>query len=430
MSITIDNRPAIPFHPLDLTAEPPEDNKSNFCIGLIQVNNRVLTPADSAIGDMILGVPFLRNVYTVMAYTPPNSVGSFPSPNDSAVRNTHINPRLGLMSLTNPTRALDEFNTVRVLNKPISSGTSSSNTTSMNNTKTVNIGGAKLSMGVVVLLGLMSFIAFCGFLFLMRWLCMRQKFRRGQVPMGSEHDAGVIDQKTAYSLVRGFGNEAPGALSEDALREIRFRAHMRKEKSSYSTVSSGRTRVESLSLGKQYGEEGEDDVQDEFGISKRVSGDEEVVWDPRTGLDWGDDTPAQPGKGPVGEMDVTVDQDHSEAHHSATSWKEYPAVSHRPQYSGPEFIVPFQHRPQKSVVVPLLSAQHHDQEVCTDEIRPVAVDESHDQGSPYSATAIVPPPLPSDRYFLQEPSDFELGILPNTSMAGVGTASRTSKGWI
>jgi hypothetical protein len=292
----------------------------------------------------------------------------------------------------------------------------------------VNIGGVKLSMGVVILLGLISFIAFCGFLALM-WT-LYQKFRRGQSSMKSEHEAGVVDQKTAYSLVRGFGNEAPGALSEDALREIRFRAKMRKEKSStYSTVSSGRTRVESLSLGKQFGE-GEEDGQDKFGIPKRVSGDEEVVWDPRTGLDWGDDTPAQTGNGPVGEMDVTVDQDHSEAHHSATSSKEYPAVSHRPQYSDPDFIVPFQHRPQKSVVVPLLSAQHHDQEVCSEESRPVAVDESHDQGSPYSATAIVPPPLPSDRYFLQEPSDFELGILTNTSMAGVGTASRTSKmGW-
>ncbi len=422
MSITIDNGPAIPLHPLDLTAQPPEDNKSDFCIGLIQVNNKVLTPPDSAIGDMILGVPFLRNVYTVMAYTPPNSVGSFSSPNNSAgISNTHINPRLGLMSLTNPTRALDEFNTVRVLNRPISSGTSSSNTTSINNTKTVNIGGTKLSMGVVVLLGLMSFIAFCGVLFLLWWLYMRRTFRRNQSLMGSEHDAGVIDRKTAYSLVRGFGNEAPGALSEDALREIRFRAYMRKEKSSTdSTVSSDRTRVGSLSLGKQYGKEGEDDGQDEFGFSmKRVSGDEEVVWDPRTGLDWGDDTPAQTGNGPVGEMDVTVDQDHSEAHNSTTSWKEYPAISHHPQYSDPEFIVPVQHRPQNSVSVPLLSAQH--------EISPVAADESHDQDSPHSAMAIAPPPLPSDRYFLQETSDFELGVLTGTSMAGVGTASRTSK---
>lgn len=434
MTFTIDNRSEIPLHPLDLTAYPPQDSKSDFCVGLIQVDNTLARP-DSSIGDMILGVPFLRNVYKVMAYTPPNNDGSFPPrSNSTGISNTHINPRLGLMSLTNATKALDEFQTVRVLKRPISSGISSPNTTSINYTKTVNIGRLHLSMGVVVLLGLIVFMLFCGFLFCIRWLYIRRKFSKNQSSMGNEHDEGIVDRTTAYSLVRGSGNETPGILSEDALREIRFRAYKRKEKTSTdSTVSSNRTRVGSLSFGKRYGKEGEDgNGEDEFEFAvKRVSGDEEEVWDPRTGLNWGDDTYVQRGNVAVDEKEATIplalDRDCNEARNPTT-------YTHRPLYSDPDLAVPFRHKSQKSISVPLLSAQHHDQpppnqgaeERVTEEINHT----TYDQVLPISGATIVPPPLPSDSYFFQETDSYELGVSNGTSMAGVGTALRTSKvGW-
>jgi hypothetical protein len=82
MTITLDNRPEIPLHPLDLTGEPSVGSAaSTYCIGLIQAADVHLTRPDSDAGDMILGVPFLRNVYTVMAYDPPVQ-RQRPSPTD------------------------------------------------------------------------------------------------------------------------------------------------------------------------------------------------------------------------------------------------------------------------------------------------------------------------------------------------------------
>ena len=178
MTITLDNRPEIPLHPLDLTAEPPNDNQAQFCIGLIQTADPQLSNPNSSLGDMILGVPFLRNVYTVMAYTTPNADGSFTPLNGS---NQTITPRLGLLSLTDPTIALEEFNTVRVLNQPISGGGSSSGGSSATggnaNNPTVNLGGKRLSVGIVVLIGLLSFFALCCVLFVVRWFIFRRKYR-------------------------------------------------------------------------------------------------------------------------------------------------------------------------------------------------------------------------------------------------------------
>jgi hypothetical protein len=79
MAITLDNRPEIALHPLDLTSEPPQDATSDNCIGLIQVDDQQLANPTSYTGDIILGVPFLRNVYIVMAYDPPDANGSFTS---------------------------------------------------------------------------------------------------------------------------------------------------------------------------------------------------------------------------------------------------------------------------------------------------------------------------------------------------------------
>ncbi|KAF8815614.1 acid protease, partial [Phlegmacium glaucopus] len=173
MTISLDDRPEIPLHPLDLTAEPPQDNQSQFCTGLIQTADAQLLNSHS-VGDMVLGVPFMRNVYTVMAYTTPNSNGSFPpsdNQTDGGALQT-IKPQLGLMSLTNPTQALQEFNTARMSNQPISTNGNGNGDSSM-----VNVGGKRLSVGIIVLIGILSFFALSCLLFVVRWFIYRRKYR-------------------------------------------------------------------------------------------------------------------------------------------------------------------------------------------------------------------------------------------------------------
>ena len=144
----------------------------------------------TSVSDMILGVAFLRNVYTVMAYDAPNSHGVFPANNNSA----NIQPRLGLLSLTNASRAMQEFNNVRVLNEPLSSGNSGSPTSGASSR------GSKSSVGIDVLLALVGIIVACVALFGLRWFHVRRRLRQGV-------RTGVTDPKptggsTTYSLAR------------------------------------------------------------------------------------------------------------------------------------------------------------------------------------------------------------------------------------
>lgn len=228
MTITLDDRPELPLHPLDLTAEPPTDNNAEFCIGLIQAADDQLADPRSGIGDMILGVPFMRNTYTVMAYTLPNHDGSF-SPVNTSVDMQPIQPRLGLMSLTDPTNALDEFNTVRVLNQPLTAdggGTSTSH---------IHAGGKKLSVGIIVLIALLGFFALCCVLFLARWLVYRRMYKKQRE---RDRQEGLSDDKRAlaYQLARRRSSELVGMPDEDTLRAMRYEAYMKKERAmSYSS---------------------------------------------------------------------------------------------------------------------------------------------------------------------------------------------------
>ena len=295
MTITLDDRSATPLHPLDLTAEPSQENQ--FCTGLIQT-------ADSEV-DMILGVPFMRNVYTVMAYSVPNSNGSFPAANgsdlmDGGISHT-ITPMLGLLSLTDPTTALQEFHNVRVLNQSISGGTTTNHSASM-----VKLGGKEVSVGLVVLIGVLSFFALCGVLFAIRWFLSRWE-RRKAAARGMDRSEDDNSKVIEYMLTRtsssrrekAVGVDSHGGLSEDELRSMRFEAYMQKNRSSlYSTKSSGQTRVEGYE-GADYGRVYDDIEGREFGLRnlrKNVPPVEEEgveVWDPATGLDWGDNTLTQ-----------------------------------------------------------------------------------------------------------------------------------------
>lgn len=421
------------MHPLDLTADPPDGNNADYCTGLIQADDRGLLQPGSSIGDMILGVPFLRNVYTVMAYTAPNANGSFPI---NQTLTTHISPRLGLMSLTDPTRAMNEFNTVRVLNQPLTSNA----TAGVNNDKTVTIGGAKLSIGLAVLLGLMCFIGFCGCLFLIRYLLLRRDFFKSRATLSDE--GGGLDQKAAYQLVKK-GSVGLNAISEDQLRQIRYDAYKRN---TASTASSDRTRVESLSFGKN---------EDDFGVRIKSASIEDFAWDPLTALDWGGDTLAARGR----RKRIGSDASSVLPHNSPKSSFEGSPDSHRRRLGTPDrdHIFPSQHQPQRSVDIPLLSAQHTlspPDEGETRESSTPAV-----EGTDSDALSSIPFPLPSEPYYAQNqfretfcamedphgfftglPSYPEVHLAPplnegetdefgvvNGSMAGIGTASRTTK---
>ncbi|KNZ73877.1 Saccharopepsin [Termitomyces sp. J132] len=161
LTITLDDRPPIPLHPLDLTSE----SGSTFCTGVIQAADSVFT-APTVPADIILGVPFLRNTYTVMAYEPPDDVGLFSASGDS------IKPRLGLLGITDPARAMDEFHTVRVLRQPVSTFNSSSSSSNTGATP------QHLSIGLIVLISLLGFFALCLGLFAVRWCVTRRRFQR------------------------------------------------------------------------------------------------------------------------------------------------------------------------------------------------------------------------------------------------------------
>ena len=231
MTISLDDRPEIPLHPLDLTAESPQDNQDEFCIGLIQTADSQLSNPSNSLGDMILGVPFLRNVYTVMAYAAPDENGSFAPVNDS---NQTITPRLGLLSLTDPTIALEEFHTVR---NPISGGNSSGGSAGqISSNPTVNLGGKKLSVGIVVLIGILSFFGLCCVLFVARWFIIRRKYRKtilstthGDDDFQAEKSSTMTEQ---FMLTKTISKDEKGSMAffKSDLEEEAHAVNVRDEK--------------------------------------------------------------------------------------------------------------------------------------------------------------------------------------------------------
>jgi hypothetical protein len=187
MTITFDGHSEIPLHPLDLTAISQTDPSSSTCVGLIQTGGGAMDTSPGGT-DMILGVPFLRNVYTVMAYDNPDASGAFPTSSDPNI----LHPRVGLLSLTNATLAMQEFNNVRLLNQPLSSGNSSSPSSGATSST------GKLPVGVGVLLALVGVMVACGALFGLRWFLVRRQLRRSPHPDVADTKLG--DASTLYPL--------------------------------------------------------------------------------------------------------------------------------------------------------------------------------------------------------------------------------------
>ncbi|KAF6741479.1 aspartic peptidase domain-containing protein [Ephemerocybe angulata] len=321
LTITLDGRSPISLHPLDLTALPPlasPGQKGATCVGLIQSADAFLG-RPNAIGDMILGVPFLRNVYSVMGYVPPKDGGVFenpftaeelgvtdemeaaavaadgdptdalPTPKNSSMR---IQPRLGLLGLTDPTVALDEFHSVRVLNQPISSN--NGNGASGKNPLTADgaDGRKGLSVGIIVLISLISFFALCFALFGLRFWMMRRRYNKAQREPNSRSGAST-PRPPFYVAGGGGGGGSSVGLSTEDLSEIgagsAAKEQERKMRQAIMGIGgdSGYELARIGTRGKANGEEDvlRDDLDEEvYGNVKRsmdsVRGDDTVVVSP------------------------------------------------------------------------------------------------------------------------------------------------------
>lgn len=239
------NGMTIPLHPLDLTTG--QDISSQMCIGTIQAADELLS--STRLGDMILGVPFLRSVYTVLAHDIPFANGSFNTETVKKRQTFQILPRLGLISLTDPKVAMDEFHTVRVLGKPLSSADSPSDGSKNSSEGASNHG---LSVGLKVLLGLISVFALALSLFAVRFWWQRRKWNKSlervrQLDAGSGPGAkSLSDSPDGVPLERVQPGEADSSgLTAAQLRDLKLDEFMsRKGIHSTYTVDTSRTKVE------------------------------------------------------------------------------------------------------------------------------------------------------------------------------------------
>ncbi|KAJ8473849.1 hypothetical protein ONZ51_g7611 [Trametes cubensis] len=259
ISITLDDRSEMPLHPLDLTYFPPNEPSGETCIGAIQTPDHIGFQLTQA--DMVLGVPFLRNTYTVLAYDKPDADGTFPANAGSS----RTDPRLGLLSLTDPATAAEEFHQVRVLKQPLGASAGAAQ------------GPTKkgLSVGIEVLIGLLGFFGLCFVLFGARMAYVKRKWHRKGAAVAATGSGGnskegsyVLNELGYHPAPRKSHSSEP---SEDELRVKRFEEYKRRRdlESSY-TDDTALTRVES--------EHAKVDA-DEFGQLKAPQADDADPWE-------------------------------------------------------------------------------------------------------------------------------------------------------
>ena len=257
MTISVNGR-AIPLHPLDLTTGP-----SDTCVGTIQAADDLLVSAH--VGDMILGVPFLRNVYMVLAHDVPLANGSFDTQAANNNQSFQIRPRLGVMDLTDPGVALDEFHTVRVLGRPLSTSGSP------NGPKPLPSGGTSsngLSVGLKALIGLVSVFAFALLLFAVRFWWQRRRWNKSLEKIQLDTDNGSGAENPSHPpggvpLERVHSEAADSSgLTAAQLRDIRLDEYMsRRGIGSTYTTDTSPTMVETDNR-----DNGEEMLVDEFGL--------------------------------------------------------------------------------------------------------------------------------------------------------------------
>ncbi|KAF9651667.1 acid protease [Thelephora ganbajun] len=262
MTISV-NGMDIPLHPLDLTTG--QDRSSQMCTGTIQAADELLYSV--RLGDMILGVPFLRNVYTVLAHDIPLANGSFDTEAAKNHQTFQIRPRLGLKSLTDPDVAMDEFRTVRVLGQPLSSADPLDN--GPKHPASTGVSNHGLSIGLKVLSALVGAFALTLLLFAVRfwwqrrkWIKSLEKVRQLDANSGSDtRNPSDLPNDVPLDRVQSGAADLSG-LTAAQLRDLELDEYMsRKGAHSISTVDSLRTKVE---LEDQ--DHGEEMLVDEFGL--------------------------------------------------------------------------------------------------------------------------------------------------------------------
>lgn len=342
MSMTFENDTIVPLHPLDLTTYPSQGAQdSTSCVGLIQAADGFLGSARS-IADFILGVPFMRNAYTVMAYEQPEADGSF---SDSTHR-APIRPALGLLPLTDPTKALDEFNTIRVLNRPLPDSPSGGNTNKGTSAASESKGG--ISVGIGVLIGVLSFFGLCTILFGIRWWITRRKWQRSNQEIRDFNEksffgglalGGASSKKEggAYELTARSEDDAEmldaATLTEDQLRQQRHQAYLARQNHPQPDEF-GALPVPQRRMPKRY-------LSDDTNLTRVQSMLYDDPWDPATAIGWGD---GMPSKDPT--KHVSVDSIHIHAdrppsgrefgalHDRTSSYSTAPLLAQRESMAG------------------------------------------------------------------------------------------------
>ncbi|KAG8804886.1 hypothetical protein FRC17_005850, partial [Serendipita sp. 399] len=167
ITITLSTGSPIPIHPLDMSSYINNDRASNpaTCVGSLQAND--LLGNRNSPADIVLGAPFLRNVYTIHALESPNEPGQGGTSTDGPV------PRIGLIPVTDIPLALHEFDNVRNLGLAPDGSRSQTG---------VDPEDTKRSMGMLgkIMLGLGLFAALCILLFGIRWVVLSRRMKARQ----------------------------------------------------------------------------------------------------------------------------------------------------------------------------------------------------------------------------------------------------------
>ena len=204
ISITI-GQIRLPLHPLDMSL-PSNEASATSCVGTIQTNPSV--DQGEQPGDIILGVPFLRNVYVV------HDLGS-----DGG---TNRNPRLGVASLTNATLAATEFQNVRVKNL----NPDGSNVITGNFLDQPTGDGMKTALKIGI--GVLCFVVGCGVLFGLLWGWTRQRLRQEQRLAKKNEHARLGSGSNSYRVLLLAGEEANSRVQTQDKRGFFERLFARK----------------------------------------------------------------------------------------------------------------------------------------------------------------------------------------------------------
>ncbi|KAH7105696.1 aspartic peptidase domain-containing protein [Auriculariales sp. MPI-PUGE-AT-0066] len=194
LSITIGTT-EYPIHPLDLAYKASPDDQG--CTGTIVSDTYLDQP--HAAGDLILGVPFLRNLYTVLSFS--DKVGEH---EDDLL----ANPRVGMMNLTDPTKAVSEWKSVRIDGIPLRTQVAPSSTATA--TETDNLHKPKMDVGIIVGIAIISFFALCAALFVLWWFLVRRRLAREESDDPATEEQRQQDKDFAMALA-GRGSRYDGS---------------------------------------------------------------------------------------------------------------------------------------------------------------------------------------------------------------------------